>query len=169
MALFNQSKGPSRRKNEPTRGYGNRAFGHGKGGRGGQVERLRRTKGSKKASFSSTRTDEKNRNDSNQSDEALETDAELEWGSDGLSSDEEDATAAASAFKPYSALLQSLNDTTERGQPQRKKPKKTEFEVYGNIDSVEDVDLVIEPEEADDLGIAELTDDDGDDEAGKGL
>lgn len=169
MALFNQSKGRPRSKNEPTRGYGNRAFGRGKGGRGRHGERAGRTKGSKKASFSSTRIDENNRSDPYQSVEALETDAELEWGSDGLSSDEEDATAAASAIKPYSALLQSLNDTTERGQPQRKRRKKNESEISGNIDSVEDVDLVIEPEEADDLGIGELPEDDGDDEAEKGL
>lgn len=94
---------------------------------------------------------------------------ELEPGSDDLSSDEDNANTAVSAIKPYGALLQSLNDTTQRGQPQRKKQKKSELEVFGNIDAVEDVDLVIEPEEAEAIGIDEFTEDDGDDEAEKGL
>lgn len=96
-------------------------------------------------------------------------DAELEFGSDGLSSDEEDGAAAASVVKPYSALLQSLNDSIQHEEPQRQKRRKIEFEVSGKIDVVEDVDLVIETEEAEDLGIGELTDDYGNDEAEGGM
>lgn len=166
MTLFNQSKGRPRGDNERTRGDSNRTLGRRKVGRGGPGGRLR---SSKKASFNSTRIEEKNENESNQSEEASETDAELEPGSDDLSSDEDNANTAVSAIKPYGALLQSLNDTTQRGQPQRKKQKKSVSEVFGNIDAVEDVDLVIEPEEAEAIEIGEFTEDDGDDEAEKGL
>lgn len=169
MTLFNQSKGQPRAKNLRTRGQGNRALRRGRGGRGGRGDRLGQTNRAKKASFKSTRTDEKSRSDSEQSEQASESDAELESNLNGPSSDEEDATAGGFAVKPYSALLQSLSDTTQHEQPQRKKRKKSEFEVSGKIDAVQDVDLVVEPEEAEDLGIGELTDDDRDDEAEKGL
>lgn len=168
MAIFNKSKGRPQGNSERTRGDSNRALGRGKGGRGGRGGRLGRIRGSKKASFNSTRIDETNRSDSDQSEKTSETNAELESGSDGLSSDEEDATAAASAIKPYSVLLRSLNDSTQHGQPQRKKRRRSAFEVSGKTDAVEDVDLVIEAEEAEGLGIGELTDDDVYDEAEKG-
>lgn len=166
MALFNQSKGMPRGKYERTGGDINRALDRAKGGRG---RRLRRTRGSKKAFFNSTRIDQKNRSDSDRSEKASGTDTELASGSGSSSNDEEDATAAASATKPYTTLLRSLNDTTQRGQPQGKKRKRVDIELSGETEVVEDVDLVIELEETEDLGIGELTDDDGDDEAEKGL
>lgn len=175
MASFNQPKGRIRGNSERTRGNGNRPLGRGKGGRGGRggqggrLGRHGRRRGDKKTSFNSTRVDEEHRSDSDQSEEASDGDAELEFGSDGLSSDEEDGTAATSAIKPYSALLQSLNNSIQRGEPQRKKRRKIEFGVSGKIDAVKGVDLVIEPEEAEDLGIGELTDDDGNDEAEGGM
>ncbi|MCJ1263971.1 rRNA-binding ribosome biosynthesis protein utp25 [Lobaria immixta] len=165
MASFNQPKGRIRGNSEWTRGNGNRALGRGKGGRGGRLGRHGRGRGDKKASFNSTRVDEEHRSDSDQSEKASEVDAELEFGSDGLSSDEEDGAAAASVVKPYSALLQSLNDSIQHEEPPQQKRRKIEFEVSGKIDVVEDVDLVIEPEEAEDLGIGELTDEYGNDEA----
>lgn len=169
MTLFNQSKGQPRAKTSRTRGQGNRALRRGRGGRGGRGDRLGQTNRAKKASFNSTRIDEKSRSDLEQSEQVSETDTEPESNLNGPSSDEEDATAAGFAVRPYSTLLQSLSDTTQHGRPQRKKRKKNEFEVSGKIDAVQDVDLVIEPEEAEDLRIGELSDDDRDDEAEKGL
>lgn len=112
--------------------------------------------------------DEKNESGSDEFQKASEIEAELESDLDGLSSDEEDATAAASDIKPYSALLQSLNGNTQRGQPQRKKRKKSEYEVSVKIDDRDGVDLVIEPEEREDLGIGEIHDEDRNDEVEKG-
>ena len=69
------------------------------------------------------------------------------------------------AVKPYSVLLQSLNETSQRGQPSQKKPKKNDFEVVVNIETGEkDVDLVLEPEKVENFGVEERIDEDGDDE-----
>lgn len=170
MMLFNKSNGRPRVDNERTRADSNRTLSRRKGGRGGRDGRGgpgARLRSSKKASFNSTRVEDTN--ESNQYEEASEPDAELDPGSNDLSSDEDNADTAVSAIKPYSALLRSLNDTTQFGEPQRKKRKKSVPEVFGRIDTVEDVDLVIEPEEAEAIEIGEFTEDDGDDEAEKCL
>lgn len=135
-----------------------------------QAGRGRRARGGLKSSFSSSRVDDQTQDDAEQhSKETSKLDDESILGSDGVSSDDDGEEAAATAVKPYSVLLQSLNDISQRGQPSRKKQKKNDFEVVENIDTGEkDLDLVLEPEEVGNFGTEELIDD-GDDEIDEGM
>ncbi|MCJ1343070.1 hypothetical protein MMC31_001261 [Peltigera leucophlebia] len=125
-----------------------------------QAGRGRRARGGLKSSFSSSRVDDQTQDDAEQ--HSKETSK--------LDDDDDDGEeAAATAVKPYSVLLQSLNEISQRGQPSRKKQKKNDFEVVENIDTGEkDLDLVLEPEEVGNFGTEELIDD-GDDEIDEGM
>lgn len=125
-----------------------------------------------KSSFTSSRVDDQTQDHAEQHhDETSKFDDKSVLDSDGVSSDDDDdREAAATAVKPYSVLLQSLHETSQRGQPSRKKQKQNDFEVVENINTGEkDLDLVLEPEEVENLGIEELIDEDGDDEIHEGM
>ena len=135
-----------------------------------QSRRGGRTRGGLKPSFTSSRVDDQTQDDPEQHfDETSNLDDEPALDSDGVSTDDDDEEAAVLAVKPYSVLLQSLNETSQREQPSRKKLKKKDFEVVENIETGEkDVDLVLEPEEVENFGFEELIDEDGDDEIDEG-
>lgn len=122
-------------------------------------------------SITSSRVDDQTQDHAEQHhDETSKFDDKSDLDSDGVSSDDDDEEAAATAVKPYSVLLQSLHETSQRGQPSRKKQKQNDFEVVENINTGEkDLDLVLEPEEVGNLGIEELIDEDGDDEIHEGM
>lgn len=136
-----------------------------------QAGRGRRTRGGLKSSFTSSRVDDEIQDDAEQhSDETSKLGGESILDSDGVSSDDDGEEAVATGVKPYSVLLQSLTETSQPGQPSRKKQKKNDFEVVENIDTGErDLDLVLEPEEVGNLGIEELIDEDGDDKIDEGM
>lgn len=121
-----------------------------------------------KSSFASSRVDDQTQDHAEQQhDETSKFDDKSVL---GVSSDDDDEEAAATAVKPYSVLLQSLHETSQQGQPSRKKQKQNDFEVVENINTGEkDLDLVLEPEEVANLGIEELIDEDGDDEIHEGM
>lgn len=130
-----------------------------------------RPKGGLKRNFTSSRLDDQTQDDPEQRfDETSRLDEQLTSESDRILSDDDDEEAAVTAVKPYSVLLQSLNETSQLGQPSRKKPKKDDFEVVVNTETGEkDVDLVLEPEEVENFGVEERIDEDGDDEIDEGM
>lgn len=136
-----------------------------------QSRRGERTRGGLKRNFTSSRVDDHTQDDPEQRfDEASRLDEQSTSDSDGILSDDDDEEAAVMAVKPYSVLLQSLNETSQRGQPSRKKSKKNDFEVVVNIETGEkDVDLVLEPEEVENSGVEERIDEDRDDEIDEGM
>lgn len=135
-----------------------------------QAGRGRRTRAGLKSNFTSSRVDDQTQDHAEQHcDETSKLDEEFISGSDGVSNDDDDDTAAT-AVKPYSVLLQSLHETPQRGQPSRKKQKQNDFEVIENINTGEkDLDLVLEPEEVGNSVVEELIDEDGDDEKHEGM
>lgn len=141
------------------------------GDRKSHYAQSRRTRGGLKRSFTSSRVDDQTQDDPEQRfDETSRLDEQSTSDSDGVLSDDDDEEVAVTAVKPYSVLLQSLNETSQRGQPSRKKSKKNDFEVVVNIETGEkDVDLVLEPEEVEILGVEELINEDGDDEIDEGM
>ncbi len=165
MAPLNQVKGGPGNSFEYKRGFSGRALCGGRAVRGGRQRR------GKKSSFISSRVDEQAGDEAEDSEEPSKLEPEAGLISDSLSSGEEDIEAAAVTVKAYSVLLQSLNDTTQRGQPPPKKQKKKRVELSENVElGDKDLDLVVEPEDTDDLGIDDMIDDDGDgdDEANEG-
>lgn len=137
-----------------------------------QAGRGRRTRAGLKSNFTSSRVDDQTQDHAKQQhyDETSKLDGESILDSDVVSSDDDDKDAVVAAVKPYSVLLQSLHETSQRGQPSRKKQKQNDFEVVENINIGEkDLDLVLEPEEAENFGIEELIDEDGDDEIHEGM
>lgn len=141
------------------------------GDRKSHYAQSRRTRGGLKRNFTSSRVDDQTQDDPEQRfDETSRLDEQSTSDSDGVLSDDDDEEVAVMAVKPYSVLLQSLNETSQRGQPSRKKSKKNDFEVVLNIETGEkDVDLVLEPEEVENFGVEELIDEDGDDEIDEGM
>lgn len=165
MALFRGVKGRARGSYDKSRRSSDRNFHYAQAGRSGQ------TRGGLKLSFTSSRVNHQTQDDAEQrSDETSKLDDEPILDSDGVSSDDGDEETAATTVKPYKVLLQSLNGTSQRGQPPRKIQKKNDFEVVENTDSREkDLDLVLEPEEIENFGIEELIDEDRDDEIAEGM
>lgn len=164
MAPFRRGKGRAQSSYEKSARSGDRKSHYAESGRGG------RTRGGLKPSFTSSRVDDQTEDQEQRFDETSKLDDQSNLDSDGVSSDDDDEEAAVMAVKPYSVLLQSLNETSQRGQPSRKKPKKKVFEVVEIIETGEkDVDLVLEPEEVEKFGVEELIDEDGDDEIDEGM
>lgn len=130
-----------------------------------------RPRGGLKRNFTSSRVDDQTQDDPEQRfDGTSRLDEQSTSDSDGILSDDDDEGAAVTAVRPYSVLLQSLNESSQQGQPSRKKPKKDDFEVVVNIESgEEDVDLVLEPEEVENFGVEERIDEDGDEEIDEGM
>lgn len=165
MAPFRGGKGRAQINYEDSARSGDRKSHYAQSRRGG------RTRGGLKRNFTSSRVDDQTQDDPEQRyDEASRSYEQSTSDSDGVLSDDDDEEAAAMSVKPYSVLLQSLNETSQRGQPSRKKPKKNDFEVVVNIETGEkDVDLVLEPEEVEKFGVEERIDEDGDDEIDEGM
>lgn len=165
MATFRAGKGQAQSSYEASARSGDRKSRYAQSRRGG------RTRGGLKRNFTSSRVDDQTQDDPEQLlDETSRLDEQSTSDSDVVLSDDDDEEAAVMAIKPYSVLLQSLNETSQRGQPSRKKPKKNDFEVVVNIETGEkDVDLVLEPEEVEKFGVEELIDEDGADEIDEGM
>lgn len=165
MAPFRGGKGRAQSNYDDSARSGDRKSHYAQSRRGG------RTRGGLKRNFTSSRVDDQTQHDPEQRfDEASRSSEQSTSDSDGVLSDGDDEEAAVMAVKPYSVLLQSLNETSQRGQPSRKKPKKNDFEVVVNIETGEkDVDLVLEPEEVEKFGVEERIDEDVDDEIDEGM
>lgn len=164
MAPLRGGKGQAQSNYEDSARSGDRKSHYAQSRRDGRTRRLKRN-------FTSSRVDDHSQDDPEQRfDEASRLDEQSNSDSDGVLSDDDDEEAAVMAIKPYSILLQSLNETSQRGQPSRKKPKKNDVEVVVNIETEEkDVDLVLEPEEVENSGVEERIDEDGDDEIDEGM
>lgn len=134
-------------------------------GQGGRSVTVSLTRGGRKTLFNPTRVDEQNEETSDYGDDSSRPDTDLSSNLDGISSDEERLDATATTVKPYSALLQSLNARTVQEQPPPKKRKISQVKAPQNSQSRdEDLDLVLEPEEADISVVDELVDDEDDEE-----
>lgn len=165
MAPFRGGKGRAQSYYEDSARSGDRKSQYAKSRHGG------RPRGGLKRNFTSSRVDDQTQDDPEQRfDETSGLEEQSTSDSDGILSDDNDEGAAVTAVKPYSVLLQSLNEKSQRGQPSRKKPKKDDFEVVLSIETGEkDVDLVLEPEEIENFGVEERIDEDGDDEIDEGM
>lgn len=169
MAPLGKSKGWPRSDNQRTRGGSARATGRGLRSRGRRGDRSSWPRGGAKSSFKSTRIAEQEKDISDRSEEFSKQDTGLETSSDELSSDEGNAETAVTPIKPYNVLLQSFNHYKPPGEPPRKRQKQSELLGFEEIDVTKsDLDLVMESEESNDLGVDELIYDDGD-EADEGV
>lgn len=165
MAQFRGAKGRAQSNYDKSARNSDKKFHHSQAGR---VRPTRRR--GLKSNFTSSRVDDQTQDDAGQhSNENSKSYEESILDSGGVSSDDDGEEVAATTVKPYSVLLQSLNETSQRGQPSRKKQKKNDLEVVETIDTGEkDLDLVLEPEEVGNFGIEELIDD-GDDKIDEGM
>lgn len=131
-------------------------------GRGGNSARGRAISRGKRSTFHSTRVEEPQQEDSDQSEASDVGTPEAVEGDSDTESSESDPEDSSTTTKPYNALLQALNSESAMVQPPRKKRKVAldDASAHQPIEPAidEDIDHVEEPEEGGNLPADEIDD-----------